>query len=324
MHFTASVPPLVPPPLSSLPVEVPSSRNLKMRNRHSLVPPGILSLISKTGTLVSRAASIRPLRPRSFDQIRGTISDRPITQMAEGSSQFSLASGPDRKNTNIERPLAAALKQAEQTSEFLSTSIGVSFKPPSLLARLAEEEQNGPPLYLKGDEKAGLHSLLGWDSKRTRWKAMTGIPGFTRHQTFSVLRSRHIPIVQPSLPTPSSETSSSSVHSSTVLHQSSAAPPKCALPQLMTFQHYSRTADQSLGEAIMELCNQADESCETPGCRVKKSQHEQRFIHDGIMITAKVSPCDAGSEEAQDELGLWLSCAICNSRTKRNDITDGT
>ena len=69
---------------------------------------------------------------------------------------------------------------------------------------LAEKERQNPQRRLRGDERAGLGSLLGWDihghskekerdgKEKERGKSMTGVQGFLRHQAFSTLVSRHV------------------------------------------------------------------------------------------------------------------------------------
>ena len=330
LHFSAPSPPSEPVQPISPPVEiVPSPLSQKSKNRHSSVTSGILSLLSKTGSLVHRAASIRPPRRRSLDLVPGSIhgQQQGAARLEERLPRFSFNSGRRSSVSKLrqekhdpEPPLLSALKHIEQSGEFLSTSIDVTFKPPSLLVSLAEKETKGPSLFLKGDEKAGLASILGWEGRHARGLGMYGTPGFVRHQTFSVLHSSHVCHEQPTQPTPTSETPPTP-HASTTPTFSI-----CDVPRWITFRCYSRAAgaDRSLGDTVTHLCSNSNKPCDTPGCTFKRGQHERRFIHGGLMVAATLSPCQPESPDDSNDLKIWQSCKVCGAKTEPSQMSDGT
>jgi 1-phosphatidylinositol-3-phosphate 5-kinase len=126
----------------------------------------------------------------------------------------------------------SALKQIEEHKDLLSTSAGVAFTPPSLIADLAEKEKMAPNRQLNGDEKAGLSSILGWDGKDGRGKGMTGTLGFVRQQEFSLLYSQHVPAILP--PPPVAESSSSSETSTSPLEPPKPKFSACDRPRWIT------------------------------------------------------------------------------------------
>jgi 1-phosphatidylinositol-3-phosphate 5-kinase len=336
LHFsTPTSPPAIVKPPSPPPAEpaAQAPETVKLKNRQSLVTSGILSLISKTGSLVHRAASIRPanLRRRSLGttptSIRGP--QQSIVQSEEQMSRSSFTSGRrpfaskrqgGKKDPNMS--FSTTLKRIQDSVGFLSTSMCVSFEPPSLIVSLAKKESEEAGWTLKGDEKAGLTSILGWEGREAGGLGMSGMPGFVRHQTFSVLYSQHVPGAQPVLPTPTSETLPTTVSSSSNISTFSA----CGDPLWLSFHYYSRKAgyDKSLGEVVTGTCAGAGEPCKTPGCGFKKNQHEQRFIHGGVKITVKLCPGERDESEDDDEVHLWQSCKICDAKTERSRMSDGT
>jgi 1-phosphatidylinositol-3-phosphate 5-kinase len=95
-----------------------------------------------------------------------------------------------RKNSRRKRepdtPFSNALKRLEESKACLSTSPGASFSPPKVLLDLAQKEGVKPNRRLKGDGRASLSSILGWDCKAAQGKGISGILGFV-HQQISVL-----------------------------------------------------------------------------------------------------------------------------------------
>ena len=79
-----------------------------------------------------------------------------------------------------------------------------------------------------------------------------------------------------------------------------------------------------LGEMISDLCEGAEYPCDTPGCQYKRGQHQLRLIHNGLGITMDVQ-AQINSEGGQGEkIELWQSCQVCNGKTERKEMTDGT
>ncbi|KNZ81184.1 1-phosphatidylinositol-3-phosphate 5-kinase FAB1 [Termitomyces sp. J132] len=99
-------------------------------------------------------------------------------------------------------PFTQALMMLQTNAGLLSTSPGVRFEPPTLITELAEREKthahshghahvqgHGGVRKLRGDERAGLCSVLGWEGSVS---GMVGSPGFVRQQGIEVLESRYV------------------------------------------------------------------------------------------------------------------------------------
>ena len=342
LHFPkVQVPrPSLPSPARSLDHR-PSSPGPKSRNRNHFLPSGILSFFSKK-SLAHRASTISPILGRGGSLDLGISIPNQDRQDEQGSRysedgtesrlrRFSFISDgrpsflkSSQAKSDLELPFSSALKRIERSKDLLSTSAGVSFAPPSLIVDLAEKEKMAPTRRLKGDEKAGLTSILGWDGKDARGKGMSGTLGFIRQQEFSLLYSQHVPSTLPHPPVAKSSSSESST--------ASLVPPKprfssCDRPRWITYRYYSHdpAEDKSLGETIMDLASGSHLACDKHGCQFKRGKHELRFIHGGLRIVVKV---DSAVEDAMikddDEIEVWGSCVICGAKSERSEMSDGT
>jgi 1-phosphatidylinositol-3-phosphate 5-kinase len=224
-------------------------------------------------------------------------------------------------------PYAAAVKRVEKSRDLLSTSVGVVVQPPPLLVHLSEKETSHPERRLKGDERAGLGSILGWDSRSSRGKPLTGIKGFTRQQGISMLFSKHVPIIEsPSTERPSELSISSAATEDTVVPKPKAKQPKmrrCGQAQFITYRYYARdkTMDKPLGAAIMDFCRTASMGCHTSGCAFKRGEHERRWIHSSVRITATIK--EESISNADGRITVWSSCKQCGTLSHKGDLSDG-
>ncbi|KAL0059544.1 hypothetical protein AAF712_013689 [Marasmius tenuissimus] len=109
-------------------------------------------------------------------------------------------------------PFTSLLNRLTESKELFSTSPGVgkNIDLPSLLIKLAERERDSSPGKIRGDERAALKELLGWDDDRgggssssscvsstnhpTLGAGMLGTKGFLKHQAITALASVHVPV----------------------------------------------------------------------------------------------------------------------------------
>lgn len=229
---------------------------------------------------------------------------------------FSFMGG-EKKSTRTptqhvtHKPFETALHNVEESASLLSTSTGVRFKPPKILIDLAEKEKATQNRSLMADERVALSSILGWDGKDTEGRGMSGTLGFVRYQELSVLHSQHIP------PLPPEGSSISAAPSVLPTAQLSF----CGKPYWTTYCYYS-AGDKLLGDMIDDLIKNANLPCERPGCLFTRGQHERRIIHGGTRIAIRTNV--EGEDSADDLIHMWQSCAVCEARTPRTKMHDGT
>ncbi|KAF9445443.1 hypothetical protein P691DRAFT_710328 [Macrolepiota fuliginosa MF-IS2] len=205
--------------------EDPKSQNpTSFPSRSPFLPHGILSFFSRKKGLSHRAQTVNQTGSRgALDLISNasalahdSVPPRSPSTSIDGAPagvsrlrRFSLIGGGGSGSTSTHEnergradpeltdgPFTAALKRVKRSKSLLSTSVGVTFFPPSVLVDLAEREGKSPNRRLKGDERVALASVLGWTGKDPPGRGMAGIPGFVRQQEFSFLQSQHVPASQ--------------------------------------------------------------------------------------------------------------------------------
>ncbi|EPQ53029.1 hypothetical protein GLOTRDRAFT_139979 [Gloeophyllum trabeum ATCC 11539] len=341
---------------------LPSVPKRGHRYRESLpnTASGIWSFVSKkTENLLSRASSVRPhlnlVRHGSLDlpttasegeQLPPTSLDaHPVTRLRKFSffGEDRASAPPKLQEPHRESLFTTTLEQLKLVRELLTTSPGIPLPPPHLLVILAEKEKQDRGRRLTGEERAGLNSLLLWEGKDPNGKGpkvLSGLSLFVRHQDFSTLYSEHVPSI---VPLPDSRASSSSSQlspppsaSSRKSSPSSGLPPpphfsQCSGRHWMMYVYNNwdsaSMGDRRLGETIEELVSSADEMCLKPGCIFKKGDHERRWIHNGTRVRVKVDADDSDPDRKdppEEDVGMWLSCALCGRRTGKVRMSDGT
>lgn len=329
----------------------------RSRQKHTFLP-GILSFFSKKNTSLHRTSTASNVNSRggSLDLTVQRVASRESSvpsspRLSDDSSRlrrFSFISDPrpsffkpsPSPEPEPNSPFSTVLARLTAAGSLLSTSAGVHFAPPKLIADLAAKERVTPERRLKGDEKVGLTSILGWDTKErdreARGRAMCGVGGFARMQEISVLFSRHVPGSASSSP----ESSASSIEQ----QKSERVFAACGRPSWRTYRYYARDGeageDCSLGDMVEQLSGRVEDACGRPGCAFKMGEHEMRLVHGGmrIMVAVTADVADVNDDERdkekdteskkEDDLGsgitMWLSCAVCKKRTGRMDANAGT
>ncbi|CAK5273015.1 unnamed protein product [Mycena citricolor] len=306
--------------------QTPESVSSRSSRRQNNILPGILSFFSKKNSL-HRSHSIASTHrsgmsldlsapdsapasaiPRLSED--GGSRLRRFSFMGDPRTSFFRPSSPTTPPAvePIPLPFTSVLAMLNTASPSLSSSAGIRVPPPRLIADLAEREQLAPGRRLKGDEKAGLSSILGWDprerDRETRGKALCGSRGFARMQELSALVSRHVP---------ASREDQDGECSQPVFAT-------CDQPKWTTYRHYSRhDVDQSLGDSVRSLAASAADPCQKPGCSWKQGDHVMRLVHGGMRVDVKVQE----STGDRDEIESWLSCSICYSRSEKTEMNDG-
>ncbi|KAL4265488.1 PIPK domain-containing protein [Pleurotus pulmonarius] len=314
------------------------AKSRQQRTSFLPTPGGILSYLSKkAGLYRSNSSTSVPSRGTSLDLGRPPIVEDSSTAPVDTSStpvrRFSFVNDvrpsflkPTSPKPGPELPFATIVHNIEQCKELYSTSTGVVVKSPSLIVGLAEKEKQYPDRKLKGDERTGLSSILGWDGKESRGRGMSGTPGFVRHQGISALYSLYVPSNDATTTLSSSETTSLS-RASLVIPDSRPSLIACGQPRWVSYRYYSReqSLDKCLGAAITEWVSCAGLHCsENSQCKFKRGEHEMRFIHGGVCIAVKVQQAEEDAPWRDDAIEMWQSCSICGAQTKQTTMSDGT
>ncbi|KAG6914163.1 hypothetical protein DXG01_002001 [Tephrocybe rancida] len=298
------------PSVPDRPTPPPTTDNKgKKSPSSSLFPSGLRSLFPFKSTSMTRSTTIMPLT-RESGAPPHSASPRASFDFGAGLTntfRFSLLGGSIKQPTQDIAPdprpsFTQVLTQLQASAGLLSTSPGVRFDPPTLFVELAEREKNGGTRRLRGDERVGLLSVLGWEGQEHSTSGMTGSVGFVRQQGIEVLESHHVPGAP-----------DCDIEGRTV----------CGRAVWRTFRYYADNEDASLGGMVEQLVEEARRPCDVPGCKFALGLHERRLVHDGVKVTISVEESkDSLVEEGKVE--MWESCTSCGAMSDRREISDGT
>ncbi|KAF8968465.1 hypothetical protein BDZ97DRAFT_1902851 [Flammula alnicola] len=363
-------------------------RNFSHRRSQTINPPAGHNGLSLNLTVFPSSPDVpaEAIPRRSVEGLSGAVAGRLRRFSFMGDRHASLwKSSPHPAPVVTEsayRPFSFALKRIDDSRSLLSTSAGITLALPKLIVDLAEKEKtrtsqtDGEGVSkkrLKGDERAALTSLLGWDGKDAEGRGMAGILGFVRHQEISVLCSSHVPSSSSSFSTKSQTTAPPAASAPSIsltpsidtnvnnqegssasttalvpippssatasnLPQSDLSP--CGKPHWITYQYYSQRpgGDFILGDWARDLSTRRTMPCDRSGCTFSQGQHEQRIIHDGVRIAIRVAEEKGKGKEKEEEtkeasnesesedegIEIWESCAVCDAKTTRTKMNDGT
>ncbi|KAG8835679.1 hypothetical protein FRC17_001868 [Serendipita sp. 399] len=201
-------------------------------------------------------------------------------------------------------PFTSEFKRIQEAAGALSTSPGVRFPPPALLKELAEKESQTGLTDLTPSQKTGLRSLLGWSVDHR----LSGPNAFLRHQCITVLYSEHVPMSVEKAEAEAEE------------NQSKTLWTQCIQPRWTTFRYYSKLEDQSLGEAVMKKCSDAQKACSIANCKFKRLSHQTRWITGRTQIVSQLNV----HPESQEDIRVWVSCRECSSSSTPKVMGSGT
>ncbi|KAA1470932.1 hypothetical protein DENSPDRAFT_798498 [Dentipellis sp. KUC8613] len=336
-HVEIRFPKAAQPTIPSVPtvplIHRTTSPDVKPKSRDLHLPSSIWSFFSKkTGNLLQRASTTNPnggrrgsldlpQAPHSLPEEHRASLDVPAPSSI--ARKFSIF-GDHRQAPLVtteqqsEPPFEFAVRRIEQNKGLLSTSPGIVFPIPIVLARLAEEEKKNPNRKLRGEERSGLTSVLGWEGREARGRGMVGAAGFSRQQSLSVLYSERVPAAPSVADTPSRLTSSPE-EQKPYAHCGVRASWRTLV--FYTPESQEQVGEGCLGDVVARFCGYAEDRCARPGCEFTRGQHELRWIHNQTRIVANVTKED---EKDNEGIEMWQSCKICNKTTSRSRMSDAT
>ncbi len=247
---------------------------------------GFLSVGGKS----SNSGSSSP-RPSADEPKASPPSTKIRNALFDDDPEYSQSQSQPSHHTNLSDhplpPFQALVERLHLSGDIFSTSPQIRFPMPPLLLSLAEKEVVDPQRRLRGDERVGLDSLIGWEGKEARearenregnrdkdtdakWRGMLGTSGFVKHQTLTVLRGIWVP--SEDVEKEKSKEKEKEREKEKVDGKGTAAPEPanvkapasqpvkstlCTKNEWTTYRYYSpfRDEDISLGEFVLEWCD---------------------------------------------------------------------
>ncbi|KAJ7625739.1 hypothetical protein FB45DRAFT_922194 [Roridomyces roridus] len=356
--------------------------NPSLKHLHSnsiAFPTSTPTSSARSGNSLDLAREVLPSPRSRLSSDSGTrrfsfmgVTASPLSLTSPFSTQ-SYASSVASKEPEPEDTFAALHARIVSTAPLLSASPDLRVGPPVLIEELVARERSlgigvgvgggtAGKMVLRGDERVGLTSILGWDSHaRDKEKGqqqpkrgqalLDGPTGFTRMQGISVLVSRLVPGSSDGLPGGAGASPASSELERPVSMSMTAAEALqvgCGRPEWVTWRFYARDGDQTLGGMMHALVEEAEEPCARTGCMFPRGRHVQRIVHGGVKVAVNVEEVQPEEEKGDDEddtpvtkekegstssadsasdgthIDMWVSCGVCGARTTRRPMTEGT
>ncbi|KAI8371874.1 hypothetical protein BD560DRAFT_395677 [Blakeslea trispora] len=98
----------------------------------------------------------------------------------------------------------------------------------------------------------------------------------------------------------------------------------CQGPEIRIFGFYRYPSDKTLGQYIMDLCNDAQQSCSSFMCDHPMIQHYRSYAHGTARVNVMIEKFPCPLPGMSDKLLMWSYCRECNKPTPVMPMSDNT
>ncbi|KAI8054171.1 uncharacterized protein B0P05DRAFT_591564 [Gilbertella persicaria] len=98
----------------------------------------------------------------------------------------------------------------------------------------------------------------------------------------------------------------------------------CQGPEIRVFSFYRFPSDKTLGQYIMDLCNDAQESCSSFMCDHAMIQHYRSYAHGNARVNVMIERFPCPLPGMSDKLLMWSYCRECNKPTPVLPMSENT
>ncbi|OBZ90423.1 1-phosphatidylinositol 3-phosphate 5-kinase fab1 [Choanephora cucurbitarum] len=98
----------------------------------------------------------------------------------------------------------------------------------------------------------------------------------------------------------------------------------CQGPEIRIFGFYRYPSDKTLGQYIMDLCNDAQQSCSSFMCDHPMIQHYRSYAHGNARVNVMIEKFPCPLPGMSDKLLMWSYCRECNKPTPVLPMSDNT
>ncbi|TPX35961.1 hypothetical protein SmJEL517_g01689 [Synchytrium microbalum] len=266
----------------------------------------------------------------------------------EGKSRSgTLKSLPEDEHFDISNRFDRVIRQIEKTT--LSISPDVQFPPPHLLVRLRDEEaatdeHHRPKSYAESDvEPLSDASVFGkrfrsWgkDADRSSVASATTITTQDVKRLSTAIKTSLSSAEKSGLGYLTTNNNSlagivqhQSLAYSYTLYRSSSSTIPCQPPVVRICEYYkkeqSNTLDLTIGQQIDLWLRTVHDPCPDITCRLTMSQHQHRFTHGSVRVTASILEDDSVMpKDSQFQVYAWTECTMCGWRNVAAPISTAT
>lgn len=98
----------------------------------------------------------------------------------------------------------------------------------------------------------------------------------------------------------------------------------CQGPEIRIFGFYRYPSDKTLGQYVIDLCNDARQPCSSFMCDHPMLQHYRSYAHGNARVNVMIEPFPCPLPGMSDKLLMWSYCKECNKPTPVLPMSDNT
>lgn len=98
----------------------------------------------------------------------------------------------------------------------------------------------------------------------------------------------------------------------------------CQGPEIRIFGFYRYPSDKTLGQYVVDLCNDARQPCSSFMCDHPMLQHYRSYAHGNARVNVMIEPFPCPLPGMSDKLLMWSYCKECNKPTPVLPMSDNT
>lgn len=98
----------------------------------------------------------------------------------------------------------------------------------------------------------------------------------------------------------------------------------CQGPEIRIFSFYRYPSDKSLGQYVMDFCNDARQPCSSLMCEHPMIQHYRSYAHGNARVNIMIEPFPCPLPGMENKLLMWSYCKECDKPTPALPVSDNT
>ncbi|KAI7900547.1 uncharacterized protein BX663DRAFT_149637 [Cokeromyces recurvatus] len=98
----------------------------------------------------------------------------------------------------------------------------------------------------------------------------------------------------------------------------------CQGPEIRIFSYYRFPSDKTLGQYLIDLFNDARQTCSSFMCDHSMMQHYRSYAHGTARVIVMIEPFACPLPGMSDKLLMWSYCKLCNKYTPVMPMSENT
>jgi 1-phosphatidylinositol-3-phosphate 5-kinase len=98
----------------------------------------------------------------------------------------------------------------------------------------------------------------------------------------------------------------------------------CQGPEIRMFGFYRLPSDKTLGQYVMDFCNDARQACSSSMCDHPMLQHYRSYAHGNARVNVMIEPFPCPLSGMSNKLLMWSYCKLCDKPTPVLPMSENT